>query len=506
MILYGTKHKRALLRDGKYIGATNEIQRKQIEALYRAGRVESLKHALTGFELEDFQTVLPAIAFMSKRFLIGADTGLGKSLMMALYLKIHAEKGKLGKGDKALIVTTNSSLNQIKKVIESSTGMRVKHLPGDANKLMEVLQNKDLHEYDVYIVANSNFGKSIEFSRVFAYLISSINIFILDESMSVANKDSLTHQAIGNWIKNCEYRLFLNATVIEKRIEQLYYQFHLLEPDLLPRLDIMKKNHEVWSKKGKQSRAQLSGYKNVDKLLDSMPYHYSNISRVDLGRTFEYEDILLPLMATPKQKLVETPQNYVYALFSPTTQAETKVVPFTPYDVPALGKTIEVVEKEFRTTGGGIVIYAEPTACKDVIERHLIEKMPDIRIGIIDGQSVDKDYTRDGFNNGQIDLLIINIPEALDLVVGRVMIFYTIPSKHYQARARIARGLTTNNAPKKYYYPVYLNTFQSRYIQTTLKMDEETLDNSLKRGITTARDLTKKIQKLEGNIVAGVMF
>lgn len=510
MIIHGIRPKRANRIGDKYVGNVDEQTRLAIDDIYKAGKVESLKNVLNGYTLDDFQTMLPAIAYLSKRFLIGADTGLGKSLMISLYLLIHKGKGTLNETNKALVVTTNSSLNQIKSTIENSTGLKVKYLPGDEVQLMKVLSSKDIHLYDIYIVSNSVFGKSIEFNRIMAYMGHLINTFILDESMSVANKGSLTHNSIKYWLSNCEYRLFLNATVIEKSLDQLTNQFELVEEDLLPNLTFLKEVHEVYKRtrsgRGRKVNKQFMGYKDIDKLLASIPYHYANISRHERGLTFEYEDILVPLVATPKQKEIETPQNYIYTLFSPTTQEETKVIPFNRENVPALNKTIDIVREEYSKRGGGIVIYAEPVACKEVLLKNIKNEIPGISVGIIDGQSVDRDYTRQAFNRREIHVLIINIPEALDLTSGEVMIMYTIPSKHYQARARIARGLNNNGSPKIYYYPVYLNSYQSKYIQNTLRQDEETLDNAQKRGIITARKLSEKLRKLESNIVEGVRF
>lgn len=489
MIIRQYEHKYSNFKDGRYVSDLTEGQIKAIDQLYAMGTVAPLKNALRGVVLEDFQTVLASVAYVSKKFLVGADTGLGKSLIIWLYLKIHKMKGTM---KKALLTTPNASVHQLIKVGMNTTDLKIKYLSGEQNELMAALADPKLLEYDVYVVAHSVFSKSTEFARMFIRLRELVNVFVLDESMEIANNTSIVHKSIKAWVRTCEWRLFANATVIEKSIEQLYNQFLVLDEKLLPSLDTLKERHEKWGKDEK-GRRKVVGYKNVDKLLDAMPYHYRNISRMAIGKMAESEDILVPIRMTSLQEQVATPNNYWFALFSPTTQKETSVIPFTRDEVPALSKLISVVDLALKD--GPVVIFAEPTACKEVIRKELESYNPRLRVGIIDGLTVDQDYTRDLFNTGRLDIVIINIPDALDLFNGKSIIFYTIPSQHYQARGRIARSI--GEIKVKYYYLVYLHSYQARYVKTTLVKDEETLDNALKRGFRPARELANKIVRLE---------
>lgn len=510
MIIRGSVFRNPPKINGKYVGNIDESTQKQIDAIYALGEVKVLKNALEGYTLDPFQTMIPPIAYLSKNFLIGVDTGLGKSLMIALYLLIHKEKGTLNKKNRAIVVTTTSSLGQIKSVIENSTGLRVKHLPGDEKKLLKAIQDGDIFHHDVYIVTNSVFAQSTEFNRLYAYFAQETNIFILDESMCVANTNSITHQTVKGWLTTCEYKLFLNATVIERSLEQPYNQLSLLDDTLLPSLSYLQRIHEVYEKgprkRGRRTTKTFKGYKDLDVLLNSIPYHYVNISRSDLGYTFDYEDIVVPLIKTPLQEKIEDSYNYTWALFSPSTKQDTKVIPFTRSSVPALDATVRIATNEYNRVGGGIVIYAEPTACKDVIKNAIELEIPDVKIGIIDGSTGDnKEPIRLKFLANEINILIINIPEALDLVNGQVMIMHTIPSKHYQARARIQRGFGDSEIKRRYYYLVYLNSSQSNFVKTKWVIDEETLDNSQNRGINTARTVAKKVIQYEGNVPQALM-
>lgn len=505
MFLRGSHFKNPTKKDEKYVGNITDEVRKQIDTIYEMGEVEVLKDALYGYSLKPFQTMIPPIAYLSKNFLVGADTGLGKSLMIALYLLIHKEKGTLNKKNRAIIVTTTSSLKQIQKVVEGATGLKVKHLPGDETKLLKAIKQGDIFEHDVFIVTNSVFSQSIEFNRLYAYFAQDTNIFILDESMCVANPTSIIHQTVKGWISTCEYKLFLNATVIERSLDQAFHQLDLLDDKLLPSLSYLNAQHSVYKQgkrqRGRRTKKEFLGYKDLDKLLDSIPYHYVNISRGDLGMTFDTEDVVVPLMKTPLQEQVETSFNYTWALFSPTTKVDTKVIPFNRNSLPALDATLRIVSREYNRLGGGVVIYAEPTACKDVLQRAIENEVPGVKVGIIDGTpGLNKEPIRMAFERNDIQVLIINIPEALDLVTGKVMIMYTIPSKHYQARARITRGFGEGEVKRRYYYLIYLHSRQSEYVKTKWVIDEETLDNSQKRGINTARFVASKITSFESNV------
>lgn len=469
----------------------------QIEILYRNGGVDVLKNALNGYTLTSFQTMLASSAYIGKRYFVGADTGLGKSLIISLYLKIHQIKETLGPDQKALVVTTTSSIDQIKSTIEKSTGIPVFKISGDAKQIHNQLLHKDFAKSSIYIVNNSVFGSAVEFARVFAYIVNSFKTIIIDESMIAANGTSNTTTSLKAWVQHFDYRLLLNATIIEKSLEQAYNQLDLLDDALLPSLDMLKSKYEVWNK-ARGKKATFSHYQNLDQFLNSFPYHFYNVDRKDVGIEFNTEDILVPLKMTPLQEQIQNGKNYTYALFSPTTQSDTSVIPFDIYNLPALPELIRIVGEEREISKGGIVIYAGPTACKSHIERALREYFPGITIGIIDGNETDsREYLRVGFNEGTIDVLIINIPEALDLVSGRVMIMWTIPSKHYQARNRIARGLNKREEVLKYYYLVYLNSYQSEYIKNTLLKDERTLTQSLGRTLGTAQFLTKELNRLE---------
>lgn len=486
------------MKNGVYTGDLTDEQIQAIQAIYANGGVEVLKDSLSGYVLTSFQTMLPSAAYIAKEYFIGADTGLGKSLMMSLYLNIHKIKGTLGPTQKALVITTTSSIDQIKSTIEKSTGIKVFKISGDAKQIHKQLLHPDFKSSEVYIVSNSVFGSSVEFARVLSYMVTSFKTLVIDEAMIVANDTSNTSMSLTAWARHFEYKLGLNATIIEKSLEQAYNQMTLIAPNLLPSIDSLKGKYEMWSKPSRGKRSTFQGFRNLDQFLNSFPYHFYNVDRKDVGIEFNTEDIIVPLYMTPLQKEVQHGKNYIYALFSPTTQTDTSIIPFDRRNIPALSELIRIVRQEREIAKGGIVIYAGPTACKPLIEAELRAEFEGITVGIIDGSETDsREDLRVGFNEGKIDVLIINIPEALDLVSGRVMIFWTIPSKHYQARNRIARGLVKRDEVLRYYYLVYLNSHQSDYIRGTLLKDEITLTQSLGRTLGTARYLVKELNRLE---------
>lgn len=474
-----------------YIGSLTEEQRFQIDTIYNKGEVNALKHVLKGFELKDYQTMLASIAYISKQFIVGADTGLGKSLIISLYLKIHKAKGTLNNENKALVVTTTSSLQQIKSVIENSTGMKVIEINGNAKNIIKQLSRPDFTDYEVYIVANSVFSKSVEFNRMFGWFVNQFNTFILDESMVAAGDKSIVGESLRSWAKLFEYKMLLNATVIEKTLAQPYNQIKLLDPNILEPYEQLERRYAT------KSRGKLI-YRDLDKFFDNLKYFFCNIDRQDIGATFEYEDILIPVHMTPLQAQIQDSRNYWYALFSPTTQADTSVIPFTREGLPYLNTVMNILRHEFQLHDKGIVIYADPTAMKPLLKREIEAEFPGVNVGIVDGSEREfRQYSIEAFNDGRSRVLITNIPEALDLHNGAAMVFLTIPSKHYQARGRIARGLNDGEGKKlRYYYPVYLKSKQLEYIKDTLSADERTLTGALTRHIQTSRNLAQKLKQI----------
>ncbi|WP_275372803.1 SNF2-related protein [Clostridium tertium] len=468
----------------------NKIQ--LLESLLRKDSVPQIKNILNNKKLSNFQTIGAAYTYISNEALLGDDPGLGKTIQAAAFLKLHKVNNTL---KKVLVVTESSAIYQILSEIYVETGLVLLPVFGDAIKINKTLKKYDYREFDGILTTHSAVGVGNELLRQFLPIKHEFNTIIYDESSAVANNTSIRHLVARGMFKYFENKLMLNGTAFTSKLDQLYNQINILNPTLLPSMNTINGEYGVYGKKSYYMKGlQLVDYKNVDDFVKRIRYNYIGRSRKDVGIDVEHIYNLHLVEQTDKQKAKANNVNYNEVLLNASGSAKKALK-----EIPALNKLLELTKE--RLKDGNVVIFAEYINIKPIIKELLETHIKGCRVGIIDGaisstEGINREEERLKFENGEYNVLIINIAKALNLGSAKSMILYTIPDDFYQAALRIDRGL--NGGKKTYDIIAYDNSKQLIDITTRFLYQENLMNIGLGKNYTAFNTICNQLKYLAG--------
>lgn len=466
-------------------------RRELIDELLTKESVPQIKNILNTKTLSDFQSIGAAYAYLSNQAIIGDDPGLGKTVQTSAYLKLHKVNKTL---KKILVVTESSAVYQVLSEIYTETGLLLLPVYGDAVKINRILKAHDYREYDGIITTHSALGVGNQFLRMFLPVKEEFNTIVYDESAALANNTSIRYLVAQGFFKYFDNKLMLNGTAITTKLDQLYNQINILNPTLLPSMDSINQEYGVYAKKNYYMKGlQLVDYKNAGEFTRRLKYNYLGRSRKDVGIEVDHTYNIHLVEQTAKQRTKATPSNYEEVLFNCKLKPQSALK-----EIPAIEKTIELTRE--RLKDGNVVIYAEYISIKPILKYLLESKIPNCRVGIIDGhttatEGLNREEERLKFENGEYNVLIINIPKALNLGSANSMIFYTIPSEIYQAMLRIDRGL--KGGSKTYDIIIYDDSRQIDDVTMRFLKQENLMNEALQKDFKTFRTICEKLQVIQ---------
>ena len=408
-----------------------------LETLLTKNSVPQIKNILNTKELSDFQTIGAAYAYISNQALLGDDPGLGKTIQAAAFLKLHELNGTL---KKTLFITESSAIYQIVSEIYIETGLTLLPVYGDAKSIDKKLSKYDYREFDGILTTHSAVGVGNQFLRRFLPIKHEFNTIVYDESAAVANNTSIRHLVAKGLFKYFDNKLMLNGTALTTKLDQLYNQINVLNPTVLPKLSAINNEYGVYAKKNYFTKGlSLVDYKNEDDFVKRIRYNYLGRSRKQVGIDVDHSYNLHLVEQTEMQKMRANNMNYNEIFFNTTSRGNKALK-----ELPALEKLLELTKE--RLKDGNVVIFAEYINIKPVIKELLETHIKGCKVGIIDGaisntEGVNREDERLKFENGDYNVMIINITKAINLGSAKSMILYTIPDDVYQALLRIDRGL-----------------------------------------------------------------
>lgn len=443
-------------------------------------RRENIDYSQYTAQLRDYQTLGTAFMYLSPRSVLADGCGLGKTAEISGLINWLMYKGEL---TRFLIAVETSALGQTQAEIMRFTGLYVIAMSSEAAKIRKVIKNTDWSKVDGIVIKHSTL-RSDPLSQWFALNLDEngmcriFNTFFLDESSVVKNVTTKTANYTRN-ICNIVGRVhFMNATVFETNLADIYNQLDMMNEVLLPKKWRIDQEYctfsrtSYWTKEnGKPKmnwRHQLSGYKNQEKFKESLKLVYFGRSAKDIGKDLPHIYKVYEVEPTTEMALAITHgHRYSEVLNCPSLLPDTKIE-MTRKDVPKLDRLCSLIENEF--SDRSVMVYCFHLAAQEAIKNELeaIGRKP----VVLNGQIGDTEryMIQQKFNNGTYDVIITNIKKSLNLYGGDVCILYSLetnPSKSFQIASRIDRHV--DDSIKTFVLLLYKGTQEYTYFTTTVK-------------------------------------
>ena len=233
--------------------------------------------------------------YMSPRSVIGDGVGLGKTAEVSALINYLHQTKQL---KRFLMAVETSALGQTQCELMRFTGLRVVALPSEAYKLNRLIKKIDWTKVDGIVIKHSALRSDV----LSKWLSLNINpdgtcrlfdTFFLDESSVIKNLTTKTAIYTKNICDICPRVHFMNATVFETNIMDIYNQMDMMNPALLPKKWRIEKEFctfgrsSYWTKEnGKPKmnfRRDLTGYKNQAIFKERLKLVYFGRSKSDIG-------------------------------------------------------------------------------------------------------------------------------------------------------------------------------------------------------------------------------
>lgn len=424
-------------------------------------------------QLRDAQTKGVAFMYFSKRSILGDGVGGGKTVELASLLNVLESKGEL---TRAIIAVENVAPVQVQRELVRRTGMMFRALPSETPKMIKEINKIDWYRTKGLVIKHSTLKNSM-FSTFLAHFLGDdgkstmFNTFVLDESSVIKNSETQIADYSRNICNIVDRVHFLNATAFEKHIMDIYFQFDIINNELMPVVSKIRGRHcefvdeTFWRKgangKGVQGRTRkLVGYLNQDELKNALKLVYFGKP----SKKSEHIYMARTIMPTEKQMLlIAAGCRYQEVLNNPETINNSEQafryghIPFDTKNVPKLAELVRVMNNEFR--GQQVMVYCFYIKAQEVIKQLLEDE--GYTCDILNGETKEKERDKiiERFNNREVQVIITNAKKSLNLHGGDGMIYYTIetnPAKLEQIRGRIDRNV--DDRKKKYVMLIYSET------------------------------------------------
>lgn len=510
------------MMDGMYCGTMNDEHVKTILAMREAKCIDSIKHMIFNFSpelvirsmeeergireivqeenidieaegfigtLRDYQTTGVGFMYMSPRSIIGDGVGLGKTVEISALLNILKQRKQMRR---FFMAVESSALGQTWAELIKYTGMRIICLPSTKKEMLKTIERIDWNTVDGILTKHSAII-SDTFSKWVGLNLDKetgmCNLFdtmIIDESSVVKNGKTKIYEYLKNFSKIVRRVHFMNATIFETNIMDIYYQIDIVDGNILPAKSRIEnefsifKRGEFWTRdeKGKPKKnfkRDRVGYKNQEEFKSRLRLVYFARCKADIGMDRPNIYKIYEVEPTRDQQLALVDgYRYNEILNCPSLVVEAGIET-NRKNVPKLDLLCRLIETDF--ADNKVMIYCFNIEAQEVIadELRAIGKHP----LILNGQdhSKDKDINRvrimNEFNLGECDVIITNIMRSLNLYNGDVCILYSLvsnPSKQTQIVGRIDRNI--DDSLKTFVLLLYKGTDEERLFKNVVGQRE----------------------------------
>lgn len=420
--------------------------------------------------LRDAQVKPVVMSYVNPRFFIGDKPGLGKTVMSAgAYAYYCVQRRKAGKTPKKVIVVTESD-----HVIGFANewgryGINLLPLTKSSIGIERAFRNNDWREFDG-LITNWDGLKTNGFLEHYLENSGAYGVGVFDETSKILKPTSALYQTVDSLVNKfeggIERVIFLNGSSIERDLFDLYYQFNILKPKLIPSKsflegryvvrggrdvymkDMVQRGNRMQIETVRRRVGEIVDYQNQEELRDRLRYYYIARTKEDYGADIpQHSYILHGVEMTGKQAKVLEEQKNISLINSPRTND-----PSAKFTFATSPKLKEVVEFADTVSDDRPILYVYNKESQKTIAEELGKK--GYRVGVLNGDSgspEEKAKIIDAFNGKKLDMLVLNVRRAINLPTSDRVIFYDIPMipQHTtQIRGRIDRD---NYDTRKFY-------------------------------------------------------
>lgn len=385
------------------------------EAL-KAGKVPDLENIIKDVTLTKQQVEAITVSLVLKKCIISMSTGLGKTYVASALANAIEPRGKI------LIVLKRETLDELfpkfRKLITARYNMtyitkqgRVKFKALDCNTA----------DYSKVIMVSSDALLDEEVNDYLYEVRSEVDLIIIDEMHLFSNLTSRESQFISGLISVAEYAFALTATPFEREIIQVLNILYALNPKMFGGMH----PNTVANKFRVFRDGQLVGYHDLETLSKFIRQRCIIIKPEDCGIKRQYR--CFPIYAKAKPGWENVKRKDAFKVFKSDLDAD-------PYF-----KLIEVINDNIKRKRKGLIYINLNQNKKPIYERL---KSLGYRVGIVDGSvsiKNEREWTKEQFRSGELDILITNRVTSLDLVCDYI-VFYEFSLAYIQFRGRGSRG------------------------------------------------------------------
>lgn len=467
-------------------------------------------------ELKDYQTLGTAFMYMSPRSVIGDGVGLGKTAEVSALINYLHQTKQL---KRFLMAVETSALGQTQCELMRFTGLRVVALPSEAYKLNRLIKKIDWTKVDGIVIKHSALRSDV----LSKWLSLNINpdgtcrlfdTFFLDESSVIKNLATKTAIYTKNICDICPRVHFMNATVFETNIMDIYNQMDMMNPALLPKKWRIEKEFctfgrsSYWTKEnGKPKmnfRRDLTGYKNQAIFKERLKLVYFGRSKSDIGMDMPHVHKVYEVEPSNEQSMaLQKGYRYMEVLNCPSLIPDLHLET-NRKTVPKLDRLCNLLETDFADCK--VMVYCFHNEAQQAIadECRKLGRNP----VILNGQSKDQERweIQTKFNKGEYDVIITNIMKSLNLFGGDVCIFYSnsmTPSKMFQVAGRIDRNV--DDKIKTYILLIYSGTDEYKhFMEVTKQRTRDARDLTIDAKTTVDYFIESMVEEEEAANAAGL--
>ena len=467
-------------------------------------------------ELKDYQTLGTAFMYMSPRSVIGDGVGLGKTAEVSALINYLHQTKQL---KRFLMAVETSALGQTQCELMRFTGLRVVALPSEAYKLNRLIKKIDWTKVDGIVIKHSALRSDV----LSKWLSLNINpdgtcrlfdTFFLDESSVIKNLTTKTAIYTKNICDICPRVHFMNATVFETNIMDIYNQMDMMNPALLPKKWRIEKEFctfgrsSYWTKEnGKPKmnfRRDLTGYKNQAIFKERLKLVYFGRSKSDIGMDMPHVHKVYEVEPSNEQSMaLQKGYRYMEVLNCPSLIPDLHLET-NRKTVPKLDRLCNLLETDFADCK--VMVYCFHNEAQQAIadECRKLGRNP----VILNGQSKDQERweIQTKFNKGEYDVIITNIMKSLNLFGGDVCIFYSnsmTPSKMFQVAGRIDRNV--DDKIKTYILLIYSGTDEYKhFMEVTKQRTRDARDLTIDAKTTVDYFIESMVEEEEAANAAGL--
>jgi len=187
--------------------------------------ISSLKASKTLFKPHQFIPLVKLLNYQQKRLLIADEVGLGKTIEAGhILLELYAR----GLISKVLVICTKTLIPKWEQEMQEKFGFPFQEF--DAKQLIKTFSQQMPPDEFFGVINYDKFSENKNLRKFTNELNTQFDLIICDEVQAIRNRETKRYKAIEPLITNASHVVFLSATPINNKIDDLFNLLKLLDP------------------------------------------------------------------------------------------------------------------------------------------------------------------------------------------------------------------------------------------------------------------------------------